>query len=118
MATEPILPDDTSNSTTPKRVRLRTTDAVPAAIDPDGERACDHFRYPGEFSLRLEAADRANLNGRERQFIDQLIERYDRWGDETFLSAAQARWLCALSDRGNYRHDHRILGGWEGPSWG
>jgi hypothetical protein len=38
-------------------------------------------------------ADNPRLSGAERDFCEDMIEKYEKWGDETFISDKQAAWI-------------------------
>lgn len=96
-------------------VALRLQRRSVRTYDSEPTYASTWFPYYGEFELRLEAATRVQLTRSETLFIDSLLVKFETWGDEMFLSAKQAQWLTELSERGGYRHDHRISGAMNAP---
>lgn len=46
-----------------------------------------------------EAGAEQNMNERERDFYQSLSERFDVYGDDTFISAKQLYWLRDLVER-------------------
>lgn len=62
------------------------------------QRVCD--LYSGdEFQNMLRLAGLNSRYGKEEDFVYDLQDRFDKWGEEMFLSEAQDEWLCKIADR-------------------
>lgn len=49
--------------------------------------------------LQVLQAERGSLNERSQQFVDDQIERFERYGESTTLSPKQWNWLRELYEK-------------------
>lgn len=57
------------------------------------DRVSSHFDKPEQFRELLEAAEAANQKGDAGDFVQEMREKYARWGAGMFLSGKQKAWL-------------------------
>lgn len=63
------------------------------------DKVCDHFEDVSEFDVLLDQAELGARSEHECEFVEGLREKFDQWGDRTFLSDAQLEWLHRLAER-------------------
>lgn len=61
------------------------------------ERVSTHFDNAAEFEDLLTAAENSDPTGKEADFVADLRHSYDNYGQGTFLSAKQLRWLRSIA---------------------
>ena len=49
--------------------------------------------------LNTLGANRSQLNGKSRQFVDDMVARYDEHGPNTMVSKKQWEWLESLMEQ-------------------
>lgn len=61
-------------------------------------RVKDHFADVDDFEELLEQAESFAVEDNEIEFVEDMQEKYEKWGAEMFLSDAQKSWLEKLAE--------------------
>lgn len=67
--------------------------------DSESQRVKDQFMNLDDFETLLNQASKYATGSKERDFVDGLIEKFDRFKGNMYLSEAQSRWLCDIAMR-------------------
>lgn len=57
------------------------------------ERVINHFPDTKRFEALLESAEAADPRGDAADFVAEMREKYDKYGQAAFLSGRQKEWL-------------------------
>lgn len=63
----------------------------------NSETVCDIFDSLVEFEALLVKADVNSKTEKQRNFVADMRDRFEKYGGDTFLSAAQLSWLRSLA---------------------
>lgn len=65
---------------------------------PEVRARMSAFEDEDAFERALDQAAHEAANEREEEFVAGLRDRFDEWGERTFLSEAQYSWLERIAD--------------------
>ena len=65
----------------------------------DSQRIKGQFDHVDDFKLLLTKAEALTTSSREEEFVAELKEKFEKYGENMFLSDAQSRWLCDIAIR-------------------
>lgn len=84
----------------PKRGPLDFNSAGSTEATPKpSETVIDMFGSVEVFEAMLEDAETAPLSDKEETFVADMRERFSLYGERTFISPAQLKWLYAIAGR-------------------